>query len=309
MAEPSGGRKWLRCGCFGCLGIIVITIVTLLVLLVVARMKVRSEELEKPVLTPDLPAHEQPLDVETAGGGQIAVAGEGRVILDLKRGGFFIEPAAPGGPLRVEGRYDRRACDLQESLEQDAGDGWTYSVSFTCHEYSFIGMLKQMLGGSQPTLHIFLPADRPIALDLDVSQGGSIVELGGLWLTSAELTAEMGGIELNIEEPLKAPMDELKIDFSIGGGELRHLGNASPRKLDVDFKMGGMELDLRGLWLQDSDISIDGRMGGGAVILPDNVLIEGVDAGRLTVSEAAEIKPPTLRISSSIDQGELEFID
>ena len=309
MTESTGGRKWFRCACFGCLGIIVVIIVTLLVLLMVARMKVRSEELEEPVLTPDIPALEQPLDQEGAEGEQIAVAGKGQVILDLKRGAFFIEPAAPGEPLRLEARYDRKSCDLQESLEEHSEHGWTYRVSFSCSEYSFTTMLKQLLGGTQPEVRIYLPADRPMALDLDVSQGGSIVELGGLWLTTAELDTEMGGIELNIEQPLKEPMKEMKINFTMGGGELRYIGNASPARLDVDFSMGGMELDLRGLWLQDSDISIDGRMGGGAVIVPNDVLVMGVDAGRLTAGEAAEIKPPTLRITSSIDQGELEFVD
>jgi hypothetical protein len=303
MAESRGGRKWLKCGCFGCLGIVAILIVSALVVFVVARMRVGSEEIAEPVLTPEIPAQEQLLGVATE------TTGAGNVILDLRQGGFFIEPAASGEQLRIEARYDRKSCELQENFEPGTTEGWTYRIGFSCGDFSLTSILRQLLGGIKPEVRIYLPVDQPLSLDFDLSQGGSTIELGGLWLTSAKFASEMGGFELSVDEPLRVPMERMTISGSMGGFAISSLGNASPRLLDVDFKMGGMELDLRGSWLQDSDITIKGSMGGGVVQLPRDVLIEGLDAGRLEVGEAAEIKPPTLRFTTSIDQGELEIID
>jgi hypothetical protein len=310
MAEASGGRKWLRCGCFGCLGLLVLVAVVIGVMLAVAAMKARSEEVTEDLLTPELPAAEAPpatsREPEPDGAVAIPPALPGRVELTLRHGGFIIEP---GDELRVEAKYDRNSCTLEEKLLTDEESGWTYKLDFSCGGFSLMGMLKQMLGGSQPVVKLYLPADRPMSLDLDILQGGAQVELGGLWLTTADLVAEMGGIELSVDKPMRAPMEHMAISFSMGGGEIVSLGNASPRSLDVEWKMGGMELDLQGLWLQDSDITIEGRMGGGSITLPHDVLIEGLDAGGLPSGATPEIKPPTLRFTTSIDQGELEFVD
>jgi hypothetical protein len=303
MAEAKSGAKWLKCGCLGCLGVLAIIIVILVVLLVVARMKVRSEEVAEPVLTPQIPVLEQPVvsDAETTGAGT--------VVLDLSRGGFFVEPAPPGEPLHVEARYDRKSCELRENLEQGGDAGWTYRLSFSCSGYSLTGILKRILGGTQPEVRVYLPPDQPLNLDFVMSMGGSQVELGGLWLKSADFNSEMGGIELSVDQPLRAPMERMTFSGSMGGIAISSLGNASPRSLDVDFKMGGLVLDLRGRWLQDSDITIEGRMGGGVVQLPRDVLIEGLDAGRIESGESPEIKPPTLRFSTKIEQGELDIVN
>jgi hypothetical protein len=310
MAEPGRGRKWLRCGCFGCLGLLVVVLVIIGVMLAVAAMKARSEEVAEDILTPELPVVEALPQGSRESAPDAAVdlppAPPGRVELTLRHGGFFIEP---GDELRVEAQYDRKSCNLEERLLTDEATGWTYKVDFSCGGFSLMGMLKQMMGGQEPVLKLYLPDDTPMSLNLDLMQGGAVIELGGLWLTKMDLFAELGGAEISVSEPLREPMEEMTIFISMSGSEIRSLGNASPELLDVGFKMGGMELDLRGNWLQDSDISIDGRMGGCAVFLPNDVLIEGVDAGGLPSGATPEIKPPTLRFTTTVDQGEIEFID
>jgi hypothetical protein len=102
-------------------------------------------------------------------------------------------------------------------------------------------------------------------------------------------------------------MERLSLNISMGGGEISTLGNASPRTLDVVHRMGGMELDLRGQWMQDSDISINSSMGGGLVRLPRNVEIRGLDGRRPGPPSSPEIKPPTLTFSVSSKMGELEI--
>jgi hypothetical protein len=111
------------------------------------------------------------------------------------------------------------------------------------------------------------------------------------------------------DEPLREPMQRMKIHGSMGGLVAGSVGNASPRKLDLDYRMGGMQVDLRGQWLNDSDIEIRFRMGGGEVTLPDNVNIEGLETSRATLMSEGELPPPTLRFSATGDMGGLEFTD
>ncbi len=105
-------------------------------------------------------------------------------------------------------------------------------------------------------------------------------------------------------------MERLVLDFSMGGGQMTGIGNASPAALDVEFSMGGAELDLRGQWLRDSMISIDTSMSGAVVRLPRDVLIEGIDRGGLTVEGEGETRPPKLTFEvTTDDRGDLQFID
>jgi hypothetical protein len=302
MAESKGGRKWLRCGCFGCLGILAVVIIVFATMMLIAAMKVRSEEVTEDVLKPDLPAAmpapEEAIDVPSSL--------PGRVELKLRHGGFFIEP---GEQLRVDAKYDTKACELQEKLTTDEAKGWTYRLEFSCGGFSLMGALKQMLGGSQPTIKLQLPSDIPISLDLDALQGGIIGDLGGLWLTTADLRAEMAGMEIDFDKPLKEPMERLRFEGSMGGLIIDRVGNASPREIDIDFKMAGVEMDLNGEWLQDSDITINGRMAGASIVVPNNVIVEGLASGGIPAGQEPEIKPPTLRFETSIEMGEIEITD
>ena len=84
------------------------------------------------------------------------------------------------------------------------------------------------------------------------------------------------------------------------------IGNASPHKLEVDLRMGGMNLDLRGQWMQDSDIRIIWDMGGANVVLPANVAIEGVEDHE-GVAPGGEVPVPTLRFELSGKMDDIHF--
>lgn len=231
------------------------------------------------------------------------------MILDVQQAEFFIEPGPPGEPLRVEARYDRKACELKESLDPDHEPGWLYRLEFRCEQRSFLQKMRGWLGGMKEQVRVFLPPDLPLELEVRGSQGGSILELGGLWLTSLDVESEMGGLILGFAEPLREPLDSMSLRGSMGGLVGTSLGNASPRKLEIDYRMGGMDLDLRGRWVADADIDIDLRMGGGSVRLPGGVLIEGVPSSPTPTGPAPEIRPPTLRFTTTTSQGNLEFSD
>ena len=206
----------------------------------------------------------------------------------------------------MEATYDVNGYQLVEGFEEGEDGTWTYRVSFQRTSSMMMALLGQIFGGVEPQVHVYLPPDAPLELDVKLREGGSEIELGGLWLTSADIDFARSGFVLEIDEPLKEPMDSLTLHGMMGGANLEDIGNASPRKLEVDLRMGGMNLDLRGQWMQDSDISITWDMGGANVVLPANVAIQGVEDYE-GVAPGGEVPPPTLRFELSGKMDDIHF--
>ncbi len=293
MADADGGgRKWLTYGCVGCLMLVGIVALMIGVFFGSAWFGVRSEEVEDRVLTPEIPHGGKP----------------GKVVLRLSAGEFRVRPADPGEPLRVEAKYDRLTYDMQERLETQE-DGWTYELEFERTSHIVMSLLKGMVGGTGSKVDVYLPRDVPLDLALWVKHGEVEVELGGLWLTETEIEFTQGGFVLEFDEPLREPLERLAFHGSMGGFMAGGVGNASPRRLEVECSMGGMELDLRGQWVVDSEITIRVSQGGGELRLPRNVEIVGLQTNRSDLRTEAEVQRPTLTFTVSRDRGELEIVE
>jgi len=298
--SEKSGKKWLACGCFGCLGMVALVLLVVSAFFGRAWMGVRNEQVVERVLEPALPV--------AAVGDPATGAVPGRVVLRLRAGEFHIEPAGAGESLHVDAKYDERAYELRERFEPGE-DGWVYELDFEGKGSTWLGFFKAAIGGTQPRVDVYLPSDVPLELVIDLLQGGAAMELGGLWLTSAEIEFSQGGFELEVSEPMREPMESLAIRGSMGGFIADGLGDASPRRLEVDCRMGGAEIDLRGNWLNDSDISISTSQGGASLRLPRDVTIVGLGGDHVGVRGGAETPLPTLTFSVTARQGELEIIE
>ncbi len=73
--------------------------------------------------------------------------------------------------------------------------------------------------------------------------------------------------------------------------------------------MGGMDLDLRGDWRADADVTIRTTQGGGSVRLPRDVDIVGLATGSVRAERDEETPRPTLTFTVSSSQGELEILE
>lgn len=312
--------KALKYGCFGCLGVVGILVVACLAVGGLAWQKSRSLHAEDQVLTRELPApQEEPgnppvspeeLAADVSGaGGEPPEPGAGHLVLDLSDASFEIERGEPGTPLKVDGRFDRNNYNLQQTFETgDAGE-WTCKVTFERKPGvgGLITRIGEVISGTSPKVVIRVPPDRPLALKADVEHGGFRGRLGGLWLTAIDVDFAMGGAVLVFDEPLREPVRELRVTGKMGGAALVRIGNASPRRLQLDYSMGGFDLDLSGHWLRDADISLQTGMGGGTVRLPDGVFLEGLPAGAGDDRAAPDEGAPHLRFSLSGEAEKLRF--
>ena len=295
------GRSGKRSGClrFGCLSVLILVGVSLcwaLVLFGTAFVGSRTESVKRQELRRDVdrPPSDEPSAPATP------LDGEGLLILDFSVGDFEIQPGAAGDPIRVEASYDTSSYELEESFEPGSDGGWVYRVAFRQTGLIKDGGLRVLFGASYPELRVFVPPDVPIALRGRFDKGGADLELGGLWLTDVDLELEKGGLDVNIGRPLAAPVHSFRVHGKQGGMSTRMLGNASPAEVDIFWQQGGSEVDLRGEWLNDSDVRIRSRMGGNHVQLPRGVRIEGLPGrGPLMAPSDEEVPLPTLHMSIS----------
>ena len=311
--KNSGCRTGFKFGCLGCLAFILLLIAITAIVFGIAWNRVRSEVVEEQELTKVLAIPEavgiadEPLEVPTE---FVMAESAGKVILDLRNTVFEIYPAQPGEPLSVNARFDINDYRLTETIDEGAEEkGWIYEVNFrrTSDSYALTA-LKELLGGTKPKVKIFLPSDVLYDLEVDITQGGANVELGGLWLSNVDLRFMQGGGAVEFGEPMQQPVQSLVIQFSQGGGAIESIGNASPSELDISFSMGGGYIDLRGPWQHDAEITIDQSMGGVSLQLPKNVVLRGI--GRHDTEEPAKAgeEVPVLRFSTSSQYGELEIL-
>jgi hypothetical protein len=304
MGSRSGCLKFLG---FGCLGMIAIVVV----LVGIAALSMRPRSGGQPQTEREFaPAIAAPVVADSVAAPAVRRPRLGLLVVDMAQGGFTIEPGAAGEGVHVEARYDSSMYELREDLVE-TDSTWVYTLHMRRTTSGLASILQHLVhGGSKEEneLRVVLPPDMPVALDITVKQGGFDAEVGGCWITSADVTYAMGGFTLSVDEPLREPMQSLTVRGSMGGFEGKRLGNASPRLIDVTCSMGGAELDLRGPWRQDCDLRLDASMGGMEVRLPDGVRVEGVadpdSAGALR--REAEVALPVLRFASKASLGEIE---
>lgn len=303
MSKSSG---FLKPALYGCLGLIGVVVLILLVSLGLAWHGTSRRDIA---------------DRTTDAGVEMAAAmptdsAPGRVVMDVGQVEFVMRPAAPGEVPSTNARYDRQAYELVDSFETLPDGTWAYHMRFQRTIPWLQAILQDLMRrekGQGPRIEVLLPADSPIALALNLHQGGAEVELGGLWLTEAHLEVNQGGIALSINEPLHEPLDYLALRSRMGGVSASRLGNASPRVLDVDCRMGGADIDLRGAWRGDCRGRFAVRMGGISLTAPAELAVREVATGRLDDPAPLEVPAAerehgtaTLWYESRASMGEVE---
>ncbi len=293
-----------RPGCFrpflfGCLGLLGLGVLILLVGLLMAWRGVQRGEV---------------VDAVVAAGGEAAAPvltarAPGKVILELGQGEFYVLPADSGAGVSVQARFDRASHVLEDSLTVQPDGTWVYRVHYGSSISMVQAMFQQLLGGStESRVEVRIPPDLPIELVLVGEQGGAQIDLGGLWLTAADLEFHMGGAEIDFSTPLHRPLERLDLRSSMGGLEVTGVGNASPRVLDVSSSMGGVAMDLAGAWAGDCRARFRVRMGGMAIgSTPGLVVRPWSEQAQELQPQAAEVPVPTLWYEADVSMGEIDI--
>ncbi len=288
-----GQRKWWVTGCLILLGIVALLVATVAGMI---WLSVRSAEPLSSTVVHQPPEPGVALlrdDEPTIAGTPL------QILLELDSCEVYIEPGAPGEPLSIEAHYDAHDYRLEEIVDEKSPG--VYHLRFLVSSSRLITGIKQALLGGQPQLRVRLPIDTPIELRLLQRNGGAIVDLSGLHLNVAEF--DIGGalLKVDADERLQGDLERLTVKGSQGAVFLESLNLMQPRRIDVDFRMGQVQLDFRGPWASDTDVHLSLSMLDAIVRLPRDARVNGLGTGHLASPSTAELRPPTL--SFSVESG------
>lgn len=312
-------------GCFGCLALFALAVGLLLLIgaIQLTREDQEPDPQERQASHELPPAPAQPDQVEMP---EIAplppgveappAAAAGTLVLDLRMGEFTIRPGPAGEPIRVEGDYDANAFNLVESFNENDDGTWTYDVSFGA-KGGLLGLLFRGGSNNRNRVDVIIPRGHPVAIIGRIGMGESEIDLGGLWVERVDLELSAGDHFIEFREPLPVPMEEFRLDGSMGDLEVRGLGAASPRTVSVDHGMGEVLVDLTGPWRRDADIDVGFSMGECRVWLPQSARVKiaraGVGMGEKRIDSRDEsglpADAPLLTLSASGSMGELRVED
>lgn len=286
-------RGCLRQGCFGCLGCGAIAIGLILLVGVIGFIARSADSRQESVGTEQVlpqPAPKPTATPPTADHAAPAVTG--RIELDLTQCDFTLIPAAPGSGIKLQGDYDTTRYVIDERLEGDAETGWTYRLRVSPRGMRWTSWFRQNSAANR--LRLEVPRDRVVGLSGRIAMGESKLDLGGLWLSDVDLDFGIGAHELRFDEPLIEPIDSLRVVGSLGELALHGVGNASPRRVELQHRIGAVLLDLNGAWSRDADITARCEMGECRVVVPDDVHLEIQSGQRVFIGEAEILDPAEL---------------
>jgi hypothetical protein len=304
----SEGRGCLKTGLLGCGGLLALAVVGVLVMVLIAWLGMdEGGRVEEDAVPGPAPGSAQGVTAPYSAA-LLTTRHPGRVVLDLGQGEFHLLAAEPGEGLSVRATYDSEVHSLGYSFDVAPDSTWTARVTFGQTMPALQALFRKLMGGNtDAAIHVHLPPDVPIELVVRLEQGGGEAELGGLWLRTADFDFRQGGFALDVDEPLREPLERLRLHGRMGGVEAERLGNASPRVLEVDCAMGGAEVNLRGAWRNDCDARLAIRMGGIELRVPADMLIEGDGAEAAPLRRGdAETPLPVLRLTLEQSMGEIE---
>ena len=282
-----GRKKWWVVGCLALPAVIILALATVAGL---TWWSSRSAEPRSTVLVHERsdsePLHDQ---------GSTTTGAPLRVLLELESCEVYIEPSAAGEALSVEAHYDAHDYLLEEIIEQGVPE--LYRLRFLATSSRLITGLKQGLRGGQPQLRIRLPVDRPLELILVQRNGGAIVDFSGLHLLAAEFDVSGTLLKVDADERLRGELERFTVQGRQGGLVVESLDLMQPKRVDIDYRMGQAQLDLRGTWISDTTIDLSMSIVDVILRLPREARIQGLDTDRIESPLSEELPAATLTFS------------
>jgi len=195
---------------------------------------------------------------------QLTSRDEVRVSVDYGAGRFSVRPVDEGLLYRMNLRYDEDAYEPVANFS----DGRL--------ELGVESIRNVRLRGDRESGELALELARgvPMRLDLDFGAVRADLDLGGLHLTSLDVSTGASQSTLDISEPNRGEIGTAR--FEVGAAEFaaRHLGNLNAERIEFDAGVGSITLSLDGEWQRDARLSIDMGLGSLELRVPEGLGVQ-----------------------------------
>lgn len=195
------------------------------------------------------------------------------VVIELAAGEFYITSADMADVVAVEIEYDPRRVECVVEYEVRGATGQLLLEST---------LLRRRNINSDNNIWEVVLSDRyPMTIDIEVGACEAELDFGGIPLT--ELIIEIGAAsgEIDFSSPNPERLEEIDIEAGAASVAVLNIGNANFQQFSFEGGAGSFELDFRGEYTDEAEISIEIGLGSAEIIMPRDipVRIETGDPG------------------------------
>jgi len=192
-------------------------------------------------------AGERRLDVEVEyGAGRLRVGPAGSSLL------YQLEMRYNEQHFRPVTSYDRGSGRLKLGLENTSGRRRDDNVRVDRGDYANVSLTTRV----------------PMDLDLAFGAGRAEVELGGLALTSLEISTGASDTRVSFSRPNRVAARSVRVEAGAAQIRVENLGNARAERFEFEGGLGETTLDFGGAWSRSATASIEMGMGSVTLRLP-----------------------------------------
>lgn len=179
-------------------------------------------------------------------------------------GHLVIRPAEEDVLYRMHLRYDE---DAFQPLAEYEGERLDLGVEGTKHGFRW---------RRDNTQEMELALARAVPMKLDVEFGAvrADVDLGGITMTTLDLSTGASESTVDISRPNRVRMSRAAFEVGAADFELQNLGNLNAETITVDAGVGKVALDFRGDWQGDADVSVDMGLGSLELRFPEGLGVQ-----------------------------------
>jgi hypothetical protein len=136
--------------------------------------------------------------------------------------------------------------------------------------------------GAENEWDLYLAPRVPMSLKLQVGAAKGHLDLGGLALTDFSLETGASDMVVRWETPNAVPMDRLLLRAGAANVEVRGIGYARPRDVQVEGGVGNLILDFTGPWTDSARVKLTAGVGAITLRFPRNVGVRVAVEGGLS---------------------------
>lgn len=198
----------------------------------------------------------------------IPAEGAQRVNLELSFGvgHLTIEPGTDADIATID--LDRDISRVRETFDYETRGGTSY-VTLESRPRKSIHNLDSEHNDWEMTLSNRYPTEARFELGACEAD----IELGGIPLTELKLETGAAGTTLSFSEPNPKRMKELRVEAGAASVKLLNLGNARFDFMKFEGGAGSFDLDFRGEYEGECEISVEVGVSSADIILPEGVAV------------------------------------
>ncbi len=185
------------------------------------------------------------------------------VVIELAAGEFYITAADMAEVATVDVEYDSRRVECVVDYDVRDATGQLHLESTL--------LRRRNIDTEDNIWEVVLSNRYPMTLDIEVGACDAEFDLGGIPLT--ELTLEIGAAagEIDFSTPNPERLEEIDIEAGAASVTLMNIGNANFERFNFEGGAGAFELDFRGEYKDEAEISIEIGLGSAEIILPRDI--------------------------------------